>query len=443
MKSFFGKFLLVTVSLIAGLVLIEISLSAIGNYRASLQDESNTIHAADANKFRILALGESTTAERWNSKPEKAWPGQLEEKLNEKTAGQFRVYNKGRAATSSAYILKHLPEWLDTFRPHMVIAMIGVNDSFSMEYFHSEDHWWSQLHLVKLYEWYRQSWKSSPWPSPEESERLALDLPLPMKPDEVANFKKNVEEFSRKSSHEWFVLRHVSRRILLSIMFEQTASDSKLKNELLNLGNEWARKAFHKQPLDNYLFQMVGWYAKYRNDYESLLTDLDFAISEGLEADPAFLPAFPQNDERFGKRLRQWGIYINHAESGYDLLLRNYRKIADLIFQKKIQLVIMSYPTMPIAPFRNIFVEKPEKISGIFIPFKFKEPVSLDPRYRNLVWVSHENFNDLMKQKDRSYYFYDHFTNLSGGNVGHTTPEGHRIIVENILEALPSFRGNR
>jgi len=60
-----------------------------------------------------------------------SWPRQLERILNNtQDQWSFRVINKGSVGQDTDYLLTHLPKWLQKYRPHFLLAMVGINDTF-------------------------------------------------------------------------------------------------------------------------------------------------------------------------------------------------------------------------------------------------------------------------------------------------------------------------
>lgn len=81
--------------------------------------------AAGVRTYRILCLGESTTALGGRD----SYPAQLEVRLNAAVPGsRFVVINAGIPGVSSERILSELEANLDRFQPDVVVTMMGIND---------------------------------------------------------------------------------------------------------------------------------------------------------------------------------------------------------------------------------------------------------------------------------------------------------------------------
>ncbi len=104
---------------------LEIGLRLGGWVFTTLQERRNWRALAVQEDVRILCLGESTTA----FGGENSYPAQLERLLDSRAKGKrFAVINKGIPGMTTRYILEQLPENLRLYRPHIVLAMMGVND---------------------------------------------------------------------------------------------------------------------------------------------------------------------------------------------------------------------------------------------------------------------------------------------------------------------------
>jgi len=119
------KILLIIFGITLSFILIEVSLRLGGGFFLYLQDISNKKSFDRGRSYKIMCIGESTTALGGKA----AYPLQLENILNERGEGlKFTVINKGVPAVNTSFILKNLEKNLDKYNPDMVVAMMGVND---------------------------------------------------------------------------------------------------------------------------------------------------------------------------------------------------------------------------------------------------------------------------------------------------------------------------
>lgn len=119
------KIVLIIFGLILFLIFLEIGLHIGSFVLLSIQHSSNKIPVDADGYYRILVLGESTTA--WGG--EESWSSQLELILNNQNSGiKFKVFNEGASAKTTLFILTKLEDNLDKYKPHMVITMMGIND---------------------------------------------------------------------------------------------------------------------------------------------------------------------------------------------------------------------------------------------------------------------------------------------------------------------------
>ena len=134
------KLLLIILGVFLTFILLEVGLRIAGGIVLYLQERHNHL-SSNPNEYRILCLGESTTA----LGGEDSYPSQLEEMLNAQGRQmKFTVINEGRISTTSDYILKHLEGNLNTYKPQLVIVMMGIND---YAYMHDPNKtlWWENI----------------------------------------------------------------------------------------------------------------------------------------------------------------------------------------------------------------------------------------------------------------------------------------------------------
>lgn len=119
------KLLLIVFGIVLCLILLEIGMRAAGFIYLSAQEYRNWVSLKQKGAYRILCLGESTTA----LGDKDSYPRQLEGILNQYNIGiKFSVINKGIPATNTTVILSDLEKNIAQYRPDMVITMTGVND---------------------------------------------------------------------------------------------------------------------------------------------------------------------------------------------------------------------------------------------------------------------------------------------------------------------------
>jgi len=122
--KFRQKALLAALGILLFIGLLEIILRLGGFIYQSSQEQRNLSSIRQRGEYRIMCLGESTTAGG-----EGSYPAQLEGILNQRNIGvKFSVINKGVPGTNSSLILSRLEEYLDKYKPDIVIAMMGSND---------------------------------------------------------------------------------------------------------------------------------------------------------------------------------------------------------------------------------------------------------------------------------------------------------------------------
>ncbi len=128
--SFRKKIILMFLGVIFSTILIESGLRLGGFIFLSLQESRNSAQVNKIGGYRIMCLGESTTAGGSD-----AYPAQLEEILNQRNTGiTFCVINKGAVAVDTVSMVSQLEGNLNRYQPHMVTAMIGDNDRYVKYY---------------------------------------------------------------------------------------------------------------------------------------------------------------------------------------------------------------------------------------------------------------------------------------------------------------------
>lgn len=111
---------------VVAFALLELTLNLCSIALQSTRDGRYASYVVGTDTYRILAIGESTTE---GIGANKSWPQQVEELLMARhPEKRFQVFNLGRAGINSSVIAREIPKWLKTYRPHLVIGMVGTND---------------------------------------------------------------------------------------------------------------------------------------------------------------------------------------------------------------------------------------------------------------------------------------------------------------------------
>jgi tetratricopeptide (TPR) repeat protein len=145
------KVALIVLGIFLTIVILEIGLRIGGGIFLSMREYGNWKSLQKKGAYCILCVGESTT---FDDGGEKAYPRQLETVLNQKNLGiTFSVVNKGASGKNSTYILEQIEKYLDTYKPDMVITMMGVNDDCdSLPYKgESSSYWGNFFHSLRVY----------------------------------------------------------------------------------------------------------------------------------------------------------------------------------------------------------------------------------------------------------------------------------------------------
>ena len=102
-------------------ILLEIGLRLGGLAILSFQDYRNRISLEQRGEYKIMCVGESTTAGRY--------PFFLEEAMNRSIPEKrFRVLNVGVTGLKTDAILYNIESHLNEYRPDIVVTMMGIND---------------------------------------------------------------------------------------------------------------------------------------------------------------------------------------------------------------------------------------------------------------------------------------------------------------------------
>ena len=515
----------------------------------SLQEHRNIVSLKQKGQYRIMCLGESTTAFGGNS----SYPAQLEEVLNRRNIGiKFSVINLGIPGINTTFIVNRLEDNLSRYKPDMVITMMGAADGSEMLPYEDERTSktciflkslrtykltrliWShmitklrkagfcvpagnnqtakRLHQDSLKNKFKEMHKEQNFFQDEQSFKDALVLDpkderaynerafIEGKPAEVEQAFKKALELNPDSDSVYIKLGK-----FYLVLGRFTEAEQAFKKALeLNSDNDSAytelgrfylvrgrfaeaeqvlKKALKLNPKNERTYIELAWvYTRQRRLVETEqvlkkalrlnpknektyieLGGIYLALGKFTEEEQALKKALELNPENERTHIELGGIYLEqgrlteaeqmfkrvaesdlkysaygygglatvYCEMGNNELSRmcaekanslreqyyrpvtvnNYRKLKQAVLDKrKLRLVCVQYPVRSIAPLKKIF----EAEEGV-------------------VFVDNEKiFKDAIKKEGYKKYFFD----MCGGEFGHCTPKGNRLLAGNIANTI-------
>jgi tetratricopeptide (TPR) repeat protein len=131
LKILIFKILTAALTVFFTLIIFEIGLRLTGFALFFTQEYRNNVSLDKRGAYRIMCLGESSTALGGKY----SYPRQLEEILNRRgLKKRFSVVNAGAVSADTADILTHLEGNLARYKPDMVVIMAGANDRYIRAY---------------------------------------------------------------------------------------------------------------------------------------------------------------------------------------------------------------------------------------------------------------------------------------------------------------------
>lgn len=490
-RAFLQKLALIAGGLLAALLLLELGLRGTGLFLLAFRDLADRRRGGDDGEVRILCVGESTTY----CGGSQSYPRQLEEVLNELGAPRrFIVVNKGIPGTNTGVIANRLESWLDDCRPDAVVAMIGVNDGGEMmvapleEEGRAGERFLKNLRLYKLFTLIREGARRRDGGAdgfPEvDAETAGLVRATEKNPRDAAAFLKLGDALFRRERFEraagaygragelepspdaFFglgVALHRSaaypaalsafRRCLdldpnhdrawtesgrclldkfpkdrtkAKEMFAR-ALEANPRNDMALAGMAyclWKKKAYREaidyaeravaeNPRNEWAYGTIRSCCKKMGDYPAALRACERAIAAVPLNNWAYAAAAGLSSKlgdsprakEYWKRAREIGLAASKPATR-----RNYRRIREILNRRKVRLVAMQYPLRPVEPLRRL----------------------LSPPGGEIYVSNEESFRAALRGSSPKALFKDSF----GGDFGHCTPEGNRLIAENLARIL-------
>ncbi len=373
---------------------IELSLRFYGFLYSLPQKIHNqtSAHKTDKKTYKILLLGESTTALPIT------WSIQLENILDKNNQGiDFQVFNEGKLGTRTSFIVARLPENIKKYNPDIVVTMMGINDD--MAYLEPYTESGNSLRVVKFYKWLTFSLRNGFFSSSKE---VVGDIAGKSTSAEIENLYTEAMK-SKESGDTNRAIELLNKVIEIdsehNVAYKELGwiymgSDLSESEKMFKKSIELSKKNPDVQNSDNAIASLISVYRM-----QKIPDDIIFKkISELTGEESKVLEFFITQDAQEG-------------------ITYNYKKLYEVLRENNIQYIAMQYPMLPISDIRG----RLNNASGV-------------------TYVSNkENFESALRIHDYSDLFVDRFAS----KFGHTTNLGDRLIAENLAKSiLESVAGN-
>ena len=460
--SFWQKVVLMFLGVVLTLFFLEIGLRVGGFILLTLQEHRNKVSIRQKGAYRILCLGESTTATGGDN----SYPSQLQKILNKSNIGlKFSVINKGVWATTIAAIASQLDYNLDRYSPDMVITMIGINDErfhllqYDPNFSNSKNtNFINGLRIVRLVNFLTSSltnmiqkterrfikqnkevagysYKTVMLPVNQNSQAVNASYvsegyeyrEVGKFTDAEESFKKAIEMnpcdesayFGLSWMYDYLGKQKEAEEMFLKCIEVNPNSD----RAYIGLGNLYSRKGLFnnaenmfKKAIEinpdegNYI--ELGWFYQKTGQINKALQILEsFQTSDKSDIFYAALGAVykKKGDYRLAK------YYLDKAEdirnrSHLVNIYTNYKNIVDKVLKRKIRLICVQYPVRSITPLKKM-------LEG----------------YDGIIFVDNEK---IFKDAIANYRYDEFFCDYYGGDFGHCTEKGNRLLAENVANVI-------
>ncbi|MES2527445.1 MAG: hypothetical protein V4598_10170 [Bdellovibrionota bacterium] len=355
--------------------------------------------SGDADKIRILTIGESTTDDRHANG--QSWSTQLEKQLLAK-GHKVRIYNLGKTGSSTGILLSRLPNQLELYRPHIVMTMMGINDRENLSYDFSEP----PLKLQKLFQIVKERVYSrfsceaesvnAEKPSGDELKRWLL---LAGK-EKLPALEKDIRQKTTNDKEVAFYLANIAE----AIKGRRFPYD---ESEFIHLLD----RAYQLHPRGSYNLRMLLGVLTTKENPRCLEVAKEI-LPCGINLDDDFLRWISECHNKMKVPLSHDSLSIRGLSmmSGTGVTANHYQKLAVLLKEKKISFVAMQYPTLPVENLKRMLKGDSE------ITFVGNQ----------------ENFREASKTYRYDEIFRDRFRST----WGHTTDLGHKIIADSAMKEV-------
>ncbi|MDP3041911.1 MAG: tetratricopeptide repeat protein [Candidatus Omnitrophota bacterium] len=434
--SVWQRVCLIILGVFLSLVILEIGLRVGGFVLLSLQEYKNRLSLKQKGVYRIMCLGESTTQGQY--------PGFLEEILNQRNIGiTFSVIDKGVTAASTAFILSQLEANLETYKPDMVVAMMGINDAekffFSDETVNGSQRpsFFRQLKVCKLLnlcllhitaktkeiKFYRQ-----------KNEQAYIELGDIYKDQgeylKAEGFCKKAIELNPRNDSIYVKLGDIYKEQIKFIEAEVTykkAIELNPRNDSAYAGlgfiyihqkkfseaEDFYNKAIELNSQNDFVHEELGYLYRCQKKFSKM----EDTYKKSIELNPYNVWGYAGLESIYFERdnLELFKEYMEKTRQACRreykaVTINNYLKVKKTLDKRNIRLVCAQYPMLNIKPLKKIFEGQ-----------------------KGVIFVDNEKtFKDAVKSDGLKAYF----KNMCNGDFGHCTDKGNKLLARNIADAI-------
>jgi len=422
----------------------------------NLQEKANHRAAGAGEEYRILCLGESTTALGGKN----SYPRQLERILNSRQNKiKFRVINKGVPSTTTDQVLARVEIYLQEYHPHLVVAMLGVNDPPLSQPRSFADLLSERSRAIKLIRMIiahlrvkKQELKEDALERSLKSMEARVDSrPASGDYNKLAEFYRGM---NRPEKEHALILKSLAldpgnyeTNFLLGVYYDRQAEYARA---LAAYEKAYAAQGTDKAVVLSKMAECYKFLGDYRRAEEAYLNiigqfpghpeahgaladiyleqkNYEAAQKEYVEQ----IKVRPDSDTAYAKLAHLYRLAgkdaaadalikqgekvttdkdFDHGKAPNSRTRKNYRRLYQILRQRKIPLAAVQYPLRPFSPLEDM-------LSGL----------------DGVVFVDNEKvFRDALAQGTYDMYFSDRFA----GDFGHCTPQGNALLAGHIAEII-------
>jgi lysophospholipase L1-like esterase len=417
-KDLFVNLAVAFCALVILFVALELSLR-VGGWLYSFYERSHTQclsarSPGDLSTQTILCVGDSFT-QGAGAGPRESYPQQLESILLRTGFRDVRTINQGVGGITSSIALKKMPKLLATYKPKIVLLLIGCNDFWNLE----------DSNYFFLYQ-SRIPFAASVQQMLNKSKLYKLlKIALVNISDKLARLKRNSGE-AVPSRSALGKVNALSAELFCQGEWEMfygrdASAIEKFKRALAAdpknyLAAYWVGERYcalnEKERAREYLWQAISGCNDWNEDFLSKISNVAWRLDDQplvtfMKVRAYLVSKYDKDTVRPALRFIDAQIAVINREEVFDAVLRyNLKEIADLAKERHIALIFLSYPS-------------PKKISAVIREAAAKN---------NVLLVDSEK---VFVEKLRTARTADYFV-----SDGHCNGRGYLVMAQSVAEAI-------